>query len=151
VRSKVVVFEQIRRDSRVDGLSVRELASKHGVHRRTVRQALVSPTPPESVPRRWRVHKIDPFIDAIDEMLRADGTAPRKQRHTTTRILARLVAEHDGAGLSYSTVHGWTATPGSWSATVNTRSGPVRRPPCAGAAALQRGARYGRSHPDRAP
>lgn len=37
-------------------------------------------------------------------MLRADLDAPRKQRHTATRILARLVAEHDAAELSYSTV-----------------------------------------------
>ena len=37
-------------------------------------------------------------------MLRADLDAPRKQRHTATRILARLIDEHDAAGLSYSTV-----------------------------------------------
>ncbi len=38
-RSRVELFEAIRRDRRIDGLSVRELADKHGVHRRTVRQA----------------------------------------------------------------------------------------------------------------
>lgn len=37
-------------------------------------------------------------------MLRSDLDAPRKQRHTATRILARLVDEHDAAELSYSTV-----------------------------------------------
>lgn len=37
-------------------------------------------------------------------MLRADLDAPRKQRHTATRILARLVDEHAATGLSYSTV-----------------------------------------------
>lgn len=46
MRSKVVLFEQIRRDSRVEGLSVRGLAKRHGVHRRTVRQALTSAVPP---------------------------------------------------------------------------------------------------------
>jgi len=42
-----MLFEQIRRDSRVEGLSVRALAKRHRVHRRTVRQALASAMPPE--------------------------------------------------------------------------------------------------------
>lgn len=37
-------------------------------------------------------------------MLRADLDAPKKQRHTATRILARLVDEHSATGLPYSTV-----------------------------------------------
>jgi hypothetical protein len=41
-RSRVELFEQIRRDRRVEGLSIRELAERHRVHRRTVRQALAS-------------------------------------------------------------------------------------------------------------
>ena len=45
VRSRVEVFELIRRDGR-DGLSIRELADRHHVHRRTVRQALASAVPP---------------------------------------------------------------------------------------------------------
>jgi len=39
----------IRRDARLEGLSIRELAARHGVHRRTVRQALADAVPP---PRR---------------------------------------------------------------------------------------------------
>ena len=39
-------FAAIRRDARVEGLSIRALADKHGVHRRTVRQALESAIPP---------------------------------------------------------------------------------------------------------
>jgi hypothetical protein len=42
-----MLFEQIRRDARVEGLSVRALAKRHRVHRRTVRQALASAVPPE--------------------------------------------------------------------------------------------------------
>jgi len=41
-RSRVELFEQIRRDRRVEGLSIRELAERHGVHRRTVRPARAS-------------------------------------------------------------------------------------------------------------
>ena len=40
------LFEQIRRDRDGEGLSIRALAERHGVHRRTVRQALGSPVPP---------------------------------------------------------------------------------------------------------
>jgi transposase len=109
VRSKIMLFEQIRRDSRVEGLSVRALAKRHRVHRRTVRQALASAMPPEPARRRWQSRKIDPFVDAIDAMLRSDLTAPRKQRHTAVRVLDRLVDEHQATGLSYSTLRAYVA------------------------------------------
>ncbi len=48
--------------------------------------------------------RLDPYKDAIDAMLRTDLDAPRKQRHTATRVLARLIEEHAADGLSYSTV-----------------------------------------------
>lgn len=102
--SRVQLFEQIRRESRIEGLSVRALAKRHGVHRRTVRQALASAMPPEPAPRVWRSRKIDPYAAAIDAMLTADIDAPRKQRHTARRILARLADEHGAQELSYSTV-----------------------------------------------
>lgn len=44
--SRVELFALIRRDARVEELSVRALAERHGVHRRTVRQALGSAVPP---------------------------------------------------------------------------------------------------------
>jgi len=47
--------------------------------------------------------KLDPFKHAIDEMLRVDLDAPRKQRHTATRIHHRLLDEH-GADVSYGSV-----------------------------------------------
>jgi len=45
--SRVELFEQIRRDHDREGLSIRALAARHAVHRRTVRQALSSALPPE--------------------------------------------------------------------------------------------------------
>lgn len=44
--SRVELFEQIRRDRELEGLSLRALAAKHRVHRRTVKQALESSVPP---------------------------------------------------------------------------------------------------------
>lgn len=75
--SRVQLFADIRHDARVDGLSIRELAPKHGVHRRTVRQALASAEPP---PRKTPVRtapRLDPYKPAIDQMLLYDLTAPR--------------------------------------------------------------------------
>ena len=42
-------------------------------------------------------------------MLREDLDAPRKQRHTARRILARLVDEHGACDVSYSTVRDYVA------------------------------------------
>lgn len=102
--SKVELFADIRRASRVDGLSVRALADRFGVHRRTVRQALASPVPPPRKTPARESPRLSPYKLLIDGMLTQDLDAPRKQRHTATRILARLADEHGAMELSYSTV-----------------------------------------------
>jgi lambda repressor-like predicted transcriptional regulator len=104
MESRAELFARIRRDARVEGLSVRALAVRHGVHRRTVRQALESAAPPERKPRQGVSWRLEPFKPAIDAVLLGDTTAPRKQRHTARRILARLIEEHGAAESSYSTV-----------------------------------------------
>lgn len=84
------LFTRIRRDARVEGTSIRELAKRYQIGRDTVRQALASPVPPaRKVPVRCSP-RLDPFKAAIDDMLIEDTTAPRKQ-HTARRILARLL------------------------------------------------------------
>jgi transcriptional regulator with XRE-family HTH domain len=85
--SRMETFEQIRRDRDREGLSIRALAERHGVHRRAVRQALVSPLPPvkrspvaRPTPKARRVRGV------IDAWLMADRDAPRKQRHTARGV-----------------------------------------------------------------
>jgi transposase len=97
-RSRVELFEQIRKDRRVEGSSIRELADRHHVHRRTVRQALESAVPPPRgrYPQRPRP-AIDRYAAVIDSWLLADREVPRKQRHTARRVWQRLVAEHGAA------------------------------------------------------
>jgi transposase len=106
VLSRVELFERVRRDRRVDpGVSVRELARRHGVHRRTVREALASAEPPpRKTSARSRTLVLEPAMGWIDAMLREDLQAPRKQRHTVQRIYDRLAAEYGFTLASYSTV-----------------------------------------------
>ena len=109
MRSRVELFEQIRRDRVGDGLSTRALAAKYGVHRRTVRQALESAVPP---PRKRAEGRPAPALGAyralIDGWLEADRGVPRKQRHTARRVWRRLVDEH-GALVAERTVREYVA------------------------------------------
>ena len=95
MESRVELFAAIRRDARLQDLSIRELAGHYRVHRRTVRQALASALPPPRKTPARTSRVLEPFQPAIEAMLRADLDAPKKQRHTARRILARLVDEHD--------------------------------------------------------
>ena len=94
MESRVEQFEQIRRDRDREGLSIRGLAVRHGVHRRAVRQALASPVlPVKRSPAGRPAPKLGADRAVIDSWLEADRTAPRKQRHTAKRIHQRLVDE----------------------------------------------------------
>lgn len=96
-------FERIRRDHRDQGLSIRELARKHKVHRRTVRQALADAVPPaRKVPER-AAPVTGPHEATIRRWLVEDRKAPPKQRHTARRIWQRLIDE-EGAEVAESTV-----------------------------------------------
>lgn len=52
---------------------------------------------------------MDPYKPVIDQMLRADLDAPRKQRHTAKRVLDRLLEEHHAHGISYGMVRDYVA------------------------------------------
>ena len=109
MRSRVELFEAIRRDHRREDLSIRQLAEKYKVHRRTVRAALASAEPPPRKTPERAAPKLDRVSPLIDVMLRADLSAPRKQQHTVRRVLARLVDEHGVTDVSYWTVRDYVA------------------------------------------
>jgi transposase len=95
-RSRVELFEKIRRARRVDAsVSIHELARRFGTHRRTVREALLSAVPEPRQPVVDRPCPVmGPWKEIIDQWLTDDLTAPRKQRHTGRRVWERLVDEH---------------------------------------------------------
>lgn len=107
-QSKVELYAAIRRDARA-GMSGRALQTKYGVGWRTVQAAATSVWPAERKTYRKRGSKLDPFKPFIDDVLREDLRAPKKQKHTVKRLFARLVDEHGMDGVSYQTVRDYVA------------------------------------------
>jgi transposase len=108
-RSRVELYEQIRRARRLEpGVSIRELASRFGTHRRTVRDALRSAVPPERKPVVRPCPVLDRWKPTIEAWLEADREAPKKQRHTARRVWQRLRDEHQ-AEVGESTVRRYVA------------------------------------------
>jgi transposase len=96
-------FELVRGAAREEAPSVRELARRFEVHRRTVRQALVEATPPARKAPVRTAPAVGSHVDTVRGWLVADLAAPRRQRHTARRVWQRLVDE-EGAIVAESTV-----------------------------------------------
>ncbi|WP_228489235.1 IS21 family transposase [Raineyella fluvialis] len=101
-------FEAIRRDARDEGLSIRALAAKHQVHRRTVRAALADAVPPPRKTPARTAPVLGPYEALIRGWLIEDLKAPKKQRHTARRVWQRLV-EEEGAEVAESSVRNLVA------------------------------------------
>lgn len=84
--SRVELFEKIRRDRR-QGASIRELAEKHGVHWRTVRQAIANAVLPVRKPPVRQSPVLSPWKATIrGGGLEGDLEVFPKQRHSAHRI-----------------------------------------------------------------
>ncbi len=101
-------FEHIRCAAREEGLSVRALARRYGVHRRAVRQALADAVPPVRKTPARSAPVLGSHVDTVRRWLVADASAPRKQRHTARRVWQRLLDE-EGADVAESSVRALVA------------------------------------------
>ena len=89
----------IRRRILAEGEGKRRICREYGIHFKTLQKILGNAEPPgyrQSKPREKR--KIGPYIPFIEDALREDRKAPRKQRHTAKRLFNRLVKEHSYDG-----------------------------------------------------
>lgn len=107
--SRVELYAAIRRDAR-SGMSNRALQRKHGVGYRTVAATLESAWPKGRKPPPKRGSRMDQYRGVIDDWLRSDLDAPRKQRHTAKRIFDRLLDEQHATDVSYWMVREYVAT-----------------------------------------
>jgi transposase len=102
-------YELIRRAVTVNGKSIRQAAREFGLNRRTVQKMLKNPVPPGyTATEDRRKPKLGKFVERIEEIVRQDESAPRKQRHTAQRIYERLRDEWGYEG-SYQQVRVYVA------------------------------------------
>ena len=100
-------YELIRTSQRVYKKSIRRIARETGHSRNTVRRVLSGMEPKYRRKKEPVCRVMDPVSAIVEEWLRADKAAPKKQRHTGHRVYTRLVEEYGFHG-GESTVQRWT-------------------------------------------
>lgn len=107
-------WTEIRRRVLVEGLSQRQACQIYQLHWKTLQKILSHAEPPGyRRVKAVRRPKIEPMLPIIHEILEADRSAPKKQRHTAKRIWERLRDEHGFSGkttIVRSAVQEWKAT-----------------------------------------
>jgi transposase len=93
---KMAQLEDIRKMYFMEGLSIREISRRTGIHRDTISKyiSMDEPKPPKYKLTKERSHPVlGPYIPMIKQIIEDDKTRPRKQRHTGTKIFETLKKE----------------------------------------------------------
>lgn len=98
------MYEYIRFSHHKLGHSIRKIHRLSGLDRKTIRKALDGHVPSYQIQRPRQKVVIGPYVDQIKTWLIQDKKAPRKQRHTATRIHDRLTSEFDYKGSLSTTI-----------------------------------------------
>ncbi len=95
----VEIYQRVRRACHVEGMSIRQAAKFFGLHRKTISKFLSFSIPP-GYQRLKPIYspKLGEFTGIIDAILADDKLRPKKQHHTSKRILQRLREEHGFTG-----------------------------------------------------
>ena len=95
----VEIYQRVRRACHVEGMSIRQAAKFFGLHRKTISKFLSFSIPP-GYQRLKPIYspKLGEFTGIIDAILADDKLHPKKQHHTSKRILQRLRDEHGFTG-----------------------------------------------------
>ena len=80
-----------------DGMGINELARTFHHSKRKV-QEILGQAEARPYERQQALSILDPYKPIIDAILKADEEAPRKQRHTASKVYRRLRAEHGYLG-----------------------------------------------------
>ncbi len=99
----VLDYLEIRK-AHAAGESIRSITHRLGHCHKSVQKAIRSPSGEPAPHRRDRpigYPKLGPFVAVIEQILREDESAPKKQRHHARRIYERLKAEHGYIGSYY--------------------------------------------------
>ncbi len=97
-------WAEIRRRVLVLKESKRSVCRAYKIHWDTLEKILKHSQPPGyrmNAPRKKRA--LEAFVPILEQILRDDRNAPRKQRHTAKRLFERLKAEH-GYGGGYTVI-----------------------------------------------
>jgi transposase len=120
------VWTEVRRRVLTGELSKRAACREYDLSWQTLKKMLTHAEPPGyrmRGPRKKR--KLEPLLPIIHEILQADRKAPKKQRHTATRIFHRLQQEHGYEG-GYTSVRNAVR---SWRETSQEVFLPLSHPP----------------------
>lgn len=97
--TRMETWTEIRRRVLTGEMSKRQACREYGIHWQTLQKILRQTEPaPFRLRQPRRRPKLDPFLPVIHQILEADRSAPKKQRHTAERIYQRLRDEHGYTG-----------------------------------------------------